>query len=232
VLLSGSVEMRKRTSGDALIATFRPMTERPWFGEIAMLGGGKKRTCAAVCADQVKVLMVRHSHFAVFLEVAPAFHSMFISSASGYAALDEMRRKLEGEDDVLKSGVALLRSKMGDFLSEGASSAMPFGDGAGDDADDEGDNGDDGELTHEQRQRQQAVLTRYESLTRGLLAKERLNKAAETEAREAAEGLSDDGDGDGDGGGGGPHDTQPRRIVHRRVSYVAGVDRSLDDRNR
>ena len=103
VLLEGHVEMRKRSANNQRIASFRPTSERPWFGEIAMLGGSSKtRSAAALCLDAVKALVVRQAHFVRFLEVAPAFNGMFQSSASEVAALDEMRRMLDGEDDIIE----------------------------------------------------------------------------------------------------------------------------------
>lgn len=175
VLLSGVVEMRKRSESNQVIAEFRPMTERPWFGELALLGGGKqRRTCAAVCAEPCKVLVIRHGDFSTFLEVAPAFHSMFMSSATGYAALDAMRRKREDGDDVLK----LLRGSMGSFVS-GFSGAFGGGD---DDAD------TDNVVAYKP-----AVLARWEKLAEPLIERVREERAlaAERDAeRLAAERAS------------------------------------------
>ena len=66
IMLEGSVKMIKRaglSAHDTHIATFRPNQERPWFGELAMLANGKRRTCAAVCAEKCKTLVCSYPDF-------------------------------------------------------------------------------------------------------------------------------------------------------------------------
>ena len=180
VLLEGHVEMRKRSANNQRIASFRPTSERPWFGEIAMLGGSSKtRSAAALCLDAVKALVVRQAHFVRFLEVAPAFNGMFQSSASGYAALDEMRRMLDGEDDIIKSGVALLKSKVGKWFSESDGSSFLFGSGRNADEDE----------AEELTEQQQAIYARWKSLLEPVLSRVR---ASENDGEEK------EGEGDGD----------------------------------
>ena len=148
-----------------------------------MLGGSSKtRSAAALCLDAVKALVVRQAHFVRFLEVAPAFNGMFQSSASGYAALDEMRRMLDGEDDIIKSGVALLKSKVGKWFSETDGSSFLFGSGKKvKDADE-----DEAEELTEQ---QQAIYARWKSLLEPVLSRVR---ASENDDEEK------EGEGDGD----------------------------------
>ena len=201
ILLEGVVEMRKANTaassaagladGDdevptttTTIAKFVPTDERPWFGEQSLFTHNKQRTCSAVCAETSKALIVRAADFPRFLEIVPSFQAMFVSSAAAYAALAAMRRTMESADDILKFGLEPI-------------SAPPL---------DEPDRGDLSSRTIH-------VLDRWRSVVLGLLAKRRLQVAADEEQTSKVPPPGSPRGGATERGG---------RSV-RRVSYVAGM---------
>lgn len=158
-MLEGSVEMVKRSANDMVVATFTHTSTRPWFGELALLHGGKRRSCAAVCREPTKVLCVRSESFAHFLEICPSFQAMFMQQSVAYAALDRMRRGYEKDDDILNEGASLMAAHA--TLGEG-----------------------DDESEASSQMASETVVHRWERMTAGLTAKGRLNQGLAEEQRE------------------------------------------------
>jgi len=161
VLLEGKIEMLKRSSNDQLIGTFVPTSDRPWFGELALVGR-RGRTAAAVCAETCKMLVVRSLHFQRFMEIAPSFQGMFMQQKDSYRALESMRRagSLSNEDNVLNVAFSALQRPdlLGSSLLSQASA--------------------------------ERVLERWRLLTRDIVARARLNVAAAEDRKEKEEELT------------------------------------------
>ena len=165
VILEGSVHMVKRSAGDHHLATMTP-TSGTWFGELALLNSkGAKRTCAAICAEKCRFLIVRSEHFAQFLEVVPSFHAMFVQQSAAYAQLEAMRRARADDDDVLNVGMTL--AKFSSFFDGRPNSA--------------------GSSEVSSHLASDATLERWRLLAQSLLARDRVNAATEAQAPEEGE---------------------------------------------
>ena len=223
VLIEGVVQMYKRSADDLLIGTFFAKSERPWFGEMALMGNGKKRTCAAVCKETCKLLTLHLKDFSRFFEIVPSFQQMLVSSAKSYRTLDAMRIQNASNDDVIKSGLAFLSNPVNVLLNE---SIEGFQMAESKDEDEES----------EPFEVRDAIVERWKGLTTGLLAKARLIVAAATDT----EPTSSPNSFKVVSGGSNPSEGTPsqmpsappgatgrRRMTVRRVSYVAGGERAI-----
>jgi len=91
IVVEGKVSLQ---IGGKQIAMVTSVTERSWFGELALLNSSR-RTATAECVEITKVLSVSRDNFRVLLEMMPSLKSLFKTNA---AAMKEMN-KLNKHDD-------------------------------------------------------------------------------------------------------------------------------------
>ena len=72
VLIEGGA-MYKRSADDLLIGTFFAKSERPWFGEMALMGTARNAH-ALPCAKRCKLLTLHLKDFSRFFEIVPSFN--------------------------------------------------------------------------------------------------------------------------------------------------------------
>ena len=205
VLIEGCTEMRKRSADDKLIATFTPSGERPWFGETALLSPSRtKRSCAAVCTENSKLLIVRTADFPRFIEIAPSFNEMFMQQKEAYSKLEAMRQQSTSSDDVVKTALLTLGSSA-HTLAKADEDPMKATRRRS--------------SVTEAAAHQAKTLQRWASLTSALLAKWRLNQATEEDLLDEMEEQATLARAPGSArvAMGAPSPARPRR-----VSYVAG----------
>jgi len=91
VLAEGSVAMHQAVVGkeDKLLEVYDRRSDRPWFGEVALLKH-EPRKATAIVVEPSKLVVLRSDHFAEFLAICPTFHSMFSMATNAFIALNEI----------------------------------------------------------------------------------------------------------------------------------------------
>mmetsp|Transcript_8199 Transcript_8199/g.20313 ORF Transcript_8199/g.20313 Transcript_8199/m.20313 type:complete len:201 (-) Transcript_8199:139-741(-) len=68
------------------------LTERNWFGELALLNSAA-RTASATCVDPTRVLTVSRDNFKALLEMMPALKSLFKSDSNAITSMNRMKTR-------------------------------------------------------------------------------------------------------------------------------------------
>mmetsp|Transcript_376 Transcript_376/g.725 ORF Transcript_376/g.725 Transcript_376/m.725 type:complete len:671 (+) Transcript_376:35-2047(+) len=78
--------------GTASIAEYRPDSERPWFGELALLGRAP-RAAAIRAVEPCTLFVLKRPDFARFLELVPAFETLVTRSQTAYNSINSVRAR-------------------------------------------------------------------------------------------------------------------------------------------